>query len=104
MTRLIHDKFAKDYFESFLEPFGQINSQKRVSAEDQYIDVWFEPAPENLEELKELGGLGRMATTPSMFEPVLSASYILGKPQNYALAIVIPLPLSKLAIVFSSYC
>ncbi|AFZ51394.1 hypothetical protein Dacsa_2831 [Dactylococcopsis salina PCC 8305] len=69
MTRLIHDKFAKDYFESLLEPFGQINSQKRVSAEDQYIDVWFEPAPENLEELKELGVLGRMATTPSMFEP-----------------------------------
>jgi hypothetical protein len=69
MTRLIHDKFAKDYFESLLEPFGQINSQKRVSAEDQYIDVWFEPAPENLEELKELGCLGRMATSPSMFEP-----------------------------------
>ncbi|AFZ49598.1 hypothetical protein [Dactylococcopsis salina] len=69
MTRLIHDKFAKDYFESLLEPFGQINSQKRVSAEDQYIDVWFEPAQEHLRELNELGGLGRMATTPSMFEP-----------------------------------
>jgi hypothetical protein len=69
MTRLIHDKFAKDYFESLLEPFGQINSQKRVSAEDQYIDVWFEPAQEHLRELNELGCLGRMATTPSMFEP-----------------------------------
>ena len=69
MTRLIHDKFAKDYFESLLEPFGKVNSQKRVSAEDQYIDVWFEPAPENLGELNELGCLGRMATTPSMFEP-----------------------------------
>jgi hypothetical protein len=69
MTRLIHDKFAKDYFESLLEPFGKVNSQKRVSAEDQYIDVWFEPAPENLVELNELGCLGRMATTPSIFEP-----------------------------------
>jgi hypothetical protein len=69
MTRLIHDKFAKDYFESLLEPFGKVNSQKRVSAEDQYIDVWFEPAQEHLGELNELGCLGRMATTPSMFEP-----------------------------------
>jgi len=69
MTRLIHDKFAKDYFESLLEPFGKVNSQKRVSAEDQYIDVWFEPAPENLGELNKLGCLGRMATSPSMFEP-----------------------------------
>jgi len=69
MTRLIHDKFAKDYFEVLLEPFGSVNSQKRVSAEEQYVDVWFEPAQEHLVELNKLGCLGRMATTPSMFEP-----------------------------------
>lgn len=69
MTRLIHDKFAKDYFETLLEPFGKVNSQRRVSSEDQYVDVWFEPAQEHLAELYELGCLGRMAATPSIFEP-----------------------------------
>lgn len=69
MTRLIHDKFAKDYFETLLEPFGKVNSQRRVSAEDQYIDVWFEPALEDMGKLNELGCLGRMASSPSIFEP-----------------------------------
>jgi hypothetical protein len=30
MTRLIHDKFAKDYFESLLEPFGLNSDQLPV--------------------------------------------------------------------------
>jgi hypothetical protein len=48
MTRFIHDKFAKDYFEVLLEPFGTVRSQRRVSSEQYYIDVWFEPIQENL--------------------------------------------------------
>jgi hypothetical protein len=34
MTRLIHDKFAKDYFESLLEPFG-LNSDQLPVTSDQ---------------------------------------------------------------------
>jgi hypothetical protein len=69
MTRFIHDKFAKDYFEVLLDPFGTVRSQRRVSSEQYYIDVWFEPIQENLVGLNQLGCLGRMAKTPSIFEP-----------------------------------
>ena len=100
MTRFIHDKFAKDYLETLLEKFGTVKAPRRVSAEEQQIDVWFEPARDNLTALNQLGFLGRMAAAASIFEPVLSASYILGKPQNYALAIVTPLHLMKLEIVY----
>ncbi len=69
MTRFIHDQFAKDYLETLLEPFGQVKAPRRVSAEAQQIDVWFEPAPENLRGINQLGSLGKIATSPSIFEP-----------------------------------
>jgi hypothetical protein len=69
MTRFIHDQFAKDYLETLLEPFGNVKSPRRVSAEAQQIDVWFEPTRDHLAGLNELGCLGRMAATPSIFEP-----------------------------------
>ena len=73
MTRFIHDKFAKDYLETLLEKFGTVKAPRRVSAEEQQIDVWFEPARDNLTALNQLGCLGRMATASSIFEPYRNA-------------------------------
>ncbi|PNW30972.1 UNVERIFIED_CONTAM: hypothetical protein BEN50_02875 [Euhalothece sp. KZN 001] len=69
MTRFLHDQFAKDYLETLLEPFGKVESSRRVSGEAQQIDAWFEPSRENLSGLEALGVLGKMAKTPSIFEP-----------------------------------
>jgi len=69
MTRFIHDKFAKDYLEELLSPFGTVQAPRSVSAEVREIDVWFEPAPINQENPELLGLLGRLATTPCILEP-----------------------------------
>ncbi|MCT7951130.1 hypothetical protein NG798_15125 [Ancylothrix sp. C2] len=69
MTRFIHDQFAKDYLEELLSPFGTVQAPRRVAAEVREIDVWFSPASENQASTETLGLLGRLATTPCIFEP-----------------------------------
>ena len=69
MTRFIHDKFAKDYLEELLTPFGTVQAPRSVTAEVREIDVWFEPAPISERNPEVLGLLGRLAATPCIFEP-----------------------------------
>ncbi|MBD2456178.1 DUF4351 domain-containing protein [Nostoc sp. FACHB-87] len=69
MTRFIHDQFSKDYLEELLKPFGQVQAPSRVAAEVKEIDVLFTPIPNQTANLNTLGILGRMATTPAIFEP-----------------------------------
>jgi hypothetical protein len=69
MTRFIHDKFAKDYLEELLTPFGTVQAPRSVSAEVREIDVWFEPAPINKGNPEVLGLLGRLTATPCIIEP-----------------------------------
>ncbi|MCL1466986.1 hypothetical protein [Argonema galeatum] len=69
MTRFIHDQFAKDYLEELLAPFGEVKAPRRVSAEVREIDVWFAPTTNT----DILGLLGRLAATPSIFEPFRNA-------------------------------
>jgi hypothetical protein len=69
MTRFIHDKFAKDYLEELLTPFGTVQAPRSVSAEVREIDVWFEPAPISEANPEVLGLLGRLAATPCILEP-----------------------------------
>ncbi|MBD2303857.1 DUF4351 domain-containing protein [Nostoc sp. FACHB-190] len=69
MTRFIHDQFSKDYLEELLKPFGTVQAPSRVAAEVKEIDVLFTPIPNQTANLATLGILGRMATTPAIFEP-----------------------------------
>ncbi|OCR01126.1 hypothetical protein BCD67_17300 [Oscillatoriales cyanobacterium USR001] len=69
MTRFIHDKFAKDYLEELLTPFGTTQAPRSITAEVREIDVWFEPAPISKMNPELLGLLGRLLATPSIFEP-----------------------------------
>ncbi|MEA5569276.1 DUF4351 domain-containing protein [Anabaena sp. UHCC 0399] len=69
MTRFIHDQFSKDYLEELLKPFGTVQAPSRVAAEVKEIDVLFTPTPTPTANLETLGLLGKMATTPAIFEP-----------------------------------
>jgi len=69
MTRFIHDQFAKDYLEELLKPYGKVESQKRVTSETRFIDVFFSPFIAEIPHLQILGLLGQFASIPAIFEP-----------------------------------
>ena len=69
MTRFIHDQFAKDYLEEFLKLYGEVKVAQKVRSEQREIDVFFQPHRDKIQQLRNLGLLGRMAQTPSIFEP-----------------------------------
>lgn len=69
MTRQSHDQFAKEYLEELLTPLGTIKKSEKVKSEIQEIDVWFEPFSPQPQKNLPLGLLGKMATTPCLFEP-----------------------------------
>lgn len=74
MTRFIHDKFAKDYLEELLKPYGEVRSSSRVAGEVREIDVLFAPSEQKNSDLEILGLLGRFAATPAIFEPFRNAA------------------------------
>ncbi|PPJ62201.1 DUF4351 domain-containing protein [Cuspidothrix issatschenkoi] len=69
MTRFIHDQFAKDYLEELLKAYGKVEASSRVAGEVREIDVLFTPFPEQNADIESLGLLGKLATTPAIFEP-----------------------------------
>ncbi|GAA6621741.1 hypothetical protein [Scytonema sp. NUACC26] len=73
MTRFLHDQFAKDYLEKLLQPYGKVDSPKRVSSEVREIDLLFAPT-QTTEQLETLGLLGRIAANPAILEPFRNAA------------------------------
>ncbi|HBY76114.1 MAG TPA: flagellar assembly protein H, partial [Cyanobacteria bacterium UBA11148] len=69
MTRLIHDKFAKDYLSELLSPLGVVNPGREVSSEVRQIDVYFTPTTGETSYKEKLGVLGKMTETTALFEP-----------------------------------
>lgn len=70
MTRLIYDRFAKDYLKELLTRLGEVETSRDVSGEVREINVWFTPYPsERRGDAKVLGLLEQLASTPSIFEP-----------------------------------
>ncbi|MDM3862312.1 MAG: DUF4351 domain-containing protein [Aphanizomenon gracile PMC644.10] len=69
MTRFIHDQFAKDYLEELIKPFGEVQAASQVAGEIREIDVLFTPFPHQTTNVELLGLLGKLATTPAIFEP-----------------------------------
>ena len=74
MTRFIHDRFAKDYLEELLTPYGTIQSPRRVAGEVRQVDLWFSPSPESACSPQPLGILARAIQTPAIFEPFRNAA------------------------------
>ncbi len=74
MTRFLHDQFAKEYLKELLKPMGLTETGQELASEVQQIDVCFSPKPQpnQDQEQKELGLLGRFASTPAIFEPFRS--------------------------------
>ncbi|MEG4456541.1 flagellar assembly protein H [Microcoleus sp. N9_A1] len=69
MTRLIHDRFAKEYLEEMLSPLGTVNIGRDVTSEVREIDVYFTHEATVPEHIKNLGLLGQLATATAIFEP-----------------------------------
>ncbi len=69
MTRFIHDRFAKDYLEEALSPLGIVTLNLEVSSEVRFVDVFFTPTTVASDYTERLGTLGKMATSPAIFEP-----------------------------------
>ncbi len=72
MTRFVHDQFAKDLLDEILGYMRTGNPAQEVASEVKQIDFYFTPSPEKpdyLEYREKLGLLGKMATTPALFEP-----------------------------------
>ena len=69
MTRFPHDQFAKEYLKELLTPLGQVETSRNVAGEVREIDVLFTPTSTETSTTKTLGLLGKIATTPAIFEP-----------------------------------
>ncbi|MGK7900229.1 MAG: hypothetical protein AB4352_02235 [Hormoscilla sp.] len=76
MTRFLYDQFFKDCLDGFLNQYGEVQIDKRVTSEVRQIDVWFVPNPEKSKHRSTLGLLGRMAATRAIFEPFHSAATV----------------------------
>lgn len=68
MTRLVHDKFAKDYLEELLKDYGAVDTSEKISGEIKEIDVLFTPSRQQTSNLQILGLLGRFAEYPALLE------------------------------------
>ncbi|MCT7997584.1 hypothetical protein [Laspinema olomoucense] len=69
MTRFIYDQFTKQYIQELLKQLGQTETSKTMASQRREIDIFFTPNPGNIGEASHLGLLGRLATTPAVFEP-----------------------------------
>jgi len=69
MTRFIHDRFAKDYLEEALSRLGVVNLNREVTSEVRFVDIYFTPTTAAPDYVQQLGTLGKMATSPAIFEP-----------------------------------
>lgn len=69
MTRFIHDQFAKQYLSELLSPLGTVEISKQIQSEGRQIDLLFVPSSSETAHRENLGLLGRLTTTPALFEP-----------------------------------
>jgi hypothetical protein len=65
MTRLIYDKFSKDFLEELLKPYGKVNPAKEIADEIRQVDVWFTPAAEQTGNIALFRIIGNSSTPSS---------------------------------------
>lgn len=73
MTRIVHDRFAKQYLTELLAPLGEVETSREVSGEVRQIDVWFVPRSQPTPDSQALGLLGRFASNACLLEPFRNA-------------------------------
>lgn len=69
MTKNPFDQFAKQFFETFLTPLGEVTTNFEVPGEPRFIDIWFTPKKEPSINTESLGILAQIATLPCLLEP-----------------------------------
>ncbi|WP_339382479.1 hypothetical protein [Nostoc flagelliforme] len=70
MTQQPHDKFAKQFLEELLAPFGEVRTNREVTDETRFVDVLFFPTPTSATNAETLGLLGRIAVlNTTLLEP-----------------------------------
>jgi hypothetical protein len=73
MTRFKHDQYAKQYLEALLEKIGKVEVSHEISAEPLQADLYFIPKDVPKKEIKNLGLLGKMASSGAcLLEPFRS--------------------------------
>lgn len=69
MSRTPFDQFAKQFFESFLAPLGEVQTNFEVPGEPKFIDIWFSPTNQPNVNSQDIGILAEIATLPCLIEP-----------------------------------
>ncbi|MEB3220381.1 MAG: hypothetical protein VKN72_29675, partial [Nostocales cyanobacterium 94392] len=69
MSRTTFDQFAKQFFEAFLSPLGEVKTNFEVPGEPRFIDIWFTPSNQQGVNTEYLGILAKIATLPCLLEP-----------------------------------
>ncbi|WP_193200951.1 hypothetical protein [Nostoc sp. MG11] len=70
MIQQPHDKFAKQFLEELLAPFGEVRTNREVTDEARFVDVLFSPTPTSATNAETLGLLGRIAVlNTTLLEP-----------------------------------
>jgi Domain of unknown function (DUF4351) len=72
MSRTPFDAFSKALFEELLTPFGNIQTQKEVLGESQFIDLYFVPTAPITPFPESLGILSQMGAASCLIEPFSS--------------------------------
>ncbi|MCC5633858.1 hypothetical protein LC613_41310 [Nostoc sphaeroides CHAB 2801] len=62
MIQQPHDKFAKQFLEELLSPFGEVRTNREVTDETRFVDVLFSPTPTSATNAETLGLLGRIGS------------------------------------------
>ncbi len=63
-------KFAKQFLEELLSPFGEVKTNREVTDETRFVDVLFLPTPTSAVDAETLGLLGRIAVlNTTLLEP-----------------------------------
>ncbi|BAZ15899.1 hypothetical protein NIES4071_77720 [Calothrix sp. NIES-4071] len=69
MTKNPFDQFSKQFFETFLSPYGEVKISEEVPGEPTLIDIYFSPTVKPTKIPKSLGLIRRIASSPCLLEP-----------------------------------
>lgn len=69
MSKNPFDQFAKQFFEAFLTPLGEVRTNFEVPGEPKFIDIWFTPSPQPSIITEKWELFAKIATLPCLLEP-----------------------------------
>lgn len=69
MTKKPFDQFAKQFFNTFLSPYGRVDLNFEVPGESQFIDILFAPSTQPTDIPETLRLLYQITSVPCLIEP-----------------------------------